>query len=362
MDWLKYMKKIKVHINDNKKQQDYIIFIGVGLIEKIGSLINGAKYTKAVIVTDRNVPTSLAKSLRAALPIEASVAALDAGEQQKDLKSVQKVWEKLQNFGCDRKSLVINIGGGVIGDIGGFAASTFMRGIDFLQIPTTLLAQVDAGVGGKVGINFLGIKNLIGSFRQPIAVIIDVGALSSLPKREFVSGFGEIIKHGAIADKKYFQFATSKKPQEFSQQELIKIIEKSCQIKARLVSRDEKEEGPRRLLNFGHTVGHAIEALSQEISHPLLHGEAVSIGMAAEGRISKLLGLLSDEEYANLEQSIIQAGLPIEVPGFNVNEIMEKIKSDKKNEKGETNWTLLQNIGKAIYNQKVDDSIVRKAL
>ena len=287
--------------------------------------------------------------------------ALPSGDNQKNIENAQKIWAALLDFGCDRKSLVINIGGGAIGDLGGFAASTYMRGIDFLQIPTTLLAQVDASVGGKVGINFAAVKNLISSFQQPIAVIVDSDILSTLPQREFISGFAEIIKHGLIADKKYFQSVTSKKPQEFSQDELIDIISRSIQIKADIVSQDEKEKNTRKLLNFGHTIGHAIEAISQEMEKPLLHGEAISIGMIAEGKISKILGLLSDKEYTILEQSLIKAGLPTTLSSP-VNNVLEKIKSDKKNVKGETKFTLLENIGKAVINKSVDESTIRKAL
>lgn len=355
------MKKIEVSISNNNHIQ-YPIFIGVGLLEKINALVDTAKYSKTVIVTDKNIQLSLVQNLQSAIPIANSVVILDSGEQQKDLRNVQKVWKALKDSGCDRKSLVINLGGGVIGDIGGFAAATFKRGIDFLQIPTTLLAQVDASVGGKTGINFLGIKNLIGTFQQPIGVICDVDTLSTLPHREFVSGFAEVIKHGLIADKNYFKLVTAKKPQDFSQKELIKIIEKSCQIKVGIVTQDEKENGLRKLLNFGHTIGHAIESLSQKTDNPLLHGEAVSIGMVAEGKISNLLGLLSGEEYKQLEQAIKKAGLPIKVSGLEVNQILEKIISDKKNEKGQINWTLLQGIGRAIFNQKVDDSIVVSVL
>lgn len=354
------MKKIKVHTK-NDRRQDYPIFIGVGLLEKINSLVDVSKYSKAVIVTDRNIPSSLIKNLQSALPIANSVVVLDSGEQNKDLDYVKEVLKTLNNFGCDRKSLVINLGGGVIGDIGGFAASIFMRGIDFLQIPTTLLAQVDASVGGKVGVNFLGIKNLIGTFQQPIAVIIDIDILSTLPQREFISGFAEIIKHGLIADKKYFELVTAKKPQDFSQQELIEIIEKSCQIKIDIVAQDEKESGLRKLLNFGHTIGHAVETISLESNKPLLHGEAISIGMIAEGQISKLLGLVSTEEYKIIEESLIKAGLPtiLEVP---VDKVLEKIKSDKKNVKGESKFTLLEGIGKAVINKTVDEPTIRKAL
>ncbi len=353
-------RKINVHIK-NDSRQDYPISIGVGLLEQINSLIDITKHSKAVVVTDRNIPSSLVKNLQSALPITNTVVVLDSGEQNKDLDNVKEVLKVLKDSGCDRNSLIINLGGGVISDIGGFAASIFMRGIDFVQIPTTLLAQVDASVGGKVGINFLGIKNLIGTFQQPVAVIIDIDILSTLPQREFISGFAEIIKHGLIADKKYFRIVTAKKPQDFSKLELIEIIQKSCQIKIDIVTEDEKEDGIRKLLNFGHTIGHAVEAISLQTDKPLLHGEAISIGMFVEGQISKLLGLLSDEENKIIEQSLIKAGLPttLVVP---VDEVLEKMKSDKKNIKGETKFTLLEGIGKAVINKTVDESVIRKAL
>lgn len=337
------------------------IFIGSDLLKDISSLVDFTKYTKVVIVTDNNVPKSLVSKLKSAIPTENLVISINSGEQNKNLATVQKIWEALADFGCDRKSLVINIGGGVIGDIGGFVAATFMRGIDFIQIPTTLLAQVDASIGGKVGINSQGIKNLIGSFQQPVAVIIDTDTLKTLPKREFISGFAEIIKHGLIADEKYFQLVTSKRPLEFSQEELVEIIERSCRIKADIVTKDEKEGGSRKLLNFGHTIGHAVEAISQEGEKPLLHGEAISIGMIAEGKISRLLGLLSEEEYKTLEQALIRAGLPIS-QNLLADEILKKIKSDKKNIKGETKFTLLEDIGKGIIDQTVDESIIRKVI
>ena len=351
----------KINLKINEKQKDYTIFIGTKIVKDLASLIDCANYSNALIVFDTNIPQVLPEQLQAALPIKSFKISLPSGDNQKNIENVQKIWAALLDFGCDRKSLVINIGGGAIGDLGGFAASTYMRGIDFLQIPTTLLAQVDASVGGKVGINFAAVKNLIGSFQQPIAVIVDIGILSTLPQREFISGFAEIIKHGLIADKKYFQSVTSKKPQEFSQDELIDIISRSIQIKADIVSQDEKEKNTRKLLNFGHTIGHAIEAISQEMEKPLLHGEAISIGMIAEGKISKILGLLSDKEYTILEQSLIKAGLPTTLSSP-VNNVLEKIKSDKKNVKGETKFTLLENIGKAVINKSVDESTIRKAL
>lgn len=338
------------------------IFVGSKVINKIGSLIDFTKYTRALIVTDKNIPNVFVKNLQVALPIEASIVYLEGGEQYKNLKSVQEIWKSLIKGNYDRKSVVVNLGGGVIGDVGGFAASTFMRGIDFVQIPTTLLAQVDAGIGGKVGINFLGGKNLIGSFQEPAGVIIDIDTLESLPEREFLSGFAEIIKHGAIADRKYFQFVTSKKPLDFSRKELMEVIKGSLKIKMRIVSKDKKEKGLRKLLNFGHTIGHAVESLSQKTQSPLSHGEAVSIGMAAEGKISNLVGLLSNEDYENLKQSLAYSGLPTTMPPFSTSRLLGKMKSDKKNKKGKINWTLLKNIGEAVVDQDVNNLVVRKVL
>ena len=217
-------------------------------------------------------------------------------------------------------------------------------------------------IGGKNGIDFSNVKNLIGTFNQPIGVIIDVQTLSSLPKREFLSGFAEIIKHGLIKDRKYFEKVTSKHPLEFNQDTLIDIIERSCKIKAEIVEADEIENGPRKLLNFGHTIGHAIESLSLESSTPLLHGEAISIGMLAGAKISHLMDLLSLSDLQRIKQSLINAGLPISTESIEINKVLEKIKSDKKNEKGKVNFTLLQEIGKAVYNQNVPDEVIIQAI
>ncbi len=354
------MQEIKVKINE--KQKDYTIFIGTKIIQNLTSLIDCASYSNALIVTDKNIPQELLRQLQLVLPIKSAKVFLQSGDKQKNIENVQKIWQALLDFGCDRKSLVINIGGGAIGDLGGFAASTYMRGLDFLQIPTTLLSQVDASVGGKVGINFEGIKNLVGTFQQPIAVIIDVDTLVSLPKREFISGFAEIIKHGIISDKEYLQIVTSKKPEDYSKKELVEIIKKSCQIKANIISADEKEEGSRKLLNFGHTIGHAIESLSLNSDFPLLHGEAISIGMFIEAKISKALGLISSKDLELIKNVLLNAGLPVSFIKFKTEDILSRIKSDKKNIKGKVNFTLLKGIGQAIYDQTPSESIISQAL
>jgi 3-dehydroquinate synthase len=344
------------------EQKDYTIHIGTGALEKIGLLYDFGQYSKLFIVTDDCVGPLLLEKLMTALPAEASSIVLPAGEKQKNIDNVQKVWTALHHAGCDRKSLVINLGGGVIGDIGGFATSTFMRGIDFLNIPTTLLSQVDASVGGKTGFNFDGIKNLVGSFNQPVGVVIDPRTLVTLPEREFVSGFAEIIKHGLVQSKQHLEQATAKRPLEFTPDELIDIITESCRIKLGIIEDDIHEGGTRKLVNFGHTIGHAIEALSLETDTLLLHGEAVSIGMVAEAMISARLGLLPADDLERVKQALQNAGLPITVKGQRLEDILKKMQSDKKNSGGQLNFTLIDGIGHALYNKKVPQPVVTEAV
>lgn len=353
------MKNIAVNIKASS-EVTYELVIGEGLLEKVSDLFDFSIYTNIAIVTDSNLKKYTEK-LKNNLHIKALVIELNPGEENKNIKNVQLVWQKLIDSGFDRKSLLINLGGGVITDIGGFAASTYMRGIDFINIPTTLLSQVDASIGGKTGINFSKVKNLIGSFSQPKAVIIDVRTLSTLPDREFSSGFAEIIKHGLIQNREYFNFITSKLPREFSDEELIEIIATSCKIKKNIVEKDAKETGARKLLNFGHTIGHAIEALGLETTTPLLHGEAISIGMVAEAKLSNLSGLISEEDLKLIENSITKIGLSFKT-NLNQASIIEKIKTDKKNERQTINFTLLKNIGEALINQKPSDGLVIEAL
>jgi 3-dehydroquinate synthase len=237
-----------------------------------------------------------------------------------------------------------------------------MRGMDCLHIPTTLLAQIDSSIGGKTAIDFDGVKNLVGVFSQPTTVIIDIATLGTLPKREFLSGFGEIVKHGLISDRGYLQRVTSKHPEEFSNAELEKIVSDSCQIKARVVENDETESGPRKALNFGHTIGHAIESLSLDTDSPLLHGEAISIGMAVESDISAHAGLLPSKDAKTIKELLRKSGLPTTCPRHNTNAIISKLRSDKKNEFGSICFTLLVGIGNAVWNQTVDGAIVVGAL
>lgn len=351
------MKTIVVKTAPAPDSLESKVQIGTNLLADLATICQLAQYTNLFILTDEKIAEAVLPLVNN-LPKEPVIIRINAGEKEKTIDTVQYIWKKLQEHKCDRKSLLINLGGGVVGDMGGFVASTYMRGIPFIQVPTTLLAQVDASIGGKVAINFNGIKNLIGTFQQPKAVIIDTKTLDSLPDREFLSGFAEIIKHGLIADKEYFLQVTSKKPREFSQEELATIIARSVEIKQSIAENDPTEMGQRKLLNFGHTIGHAIESIAQNTNKPLLHGEAVSIGMAAEARLSEANGLLSSADTLLIKTSLEKAGLPVVYHIENKDLLLEKMQADKKNTGGKIMWTLLQQIGKGIYNQELSKEFI----
>ena len=268
----------------------------------------------------------------------------------------------MREAGCDRKSLVVILGGGVVGDMAAFAASTYMRGVAFAQVPTSLVAQVDSSVGGKAGFDFDGIKNLIGTFAQPAAVIIDTDTLETLPERELVAGFAEMFKHGLIRDAEYFTHLSQKPPKDYTAAQLADFIARSVRLKSEIVANDEREAGERKIVNFGHTVGHAVEALSWESREPLLHGEAVAIGMVVEAELSQFKGYLSAQDVQRIRQVLGAAGLPTAVPAYPIEKLFEKMAMDKKNERGKVLFTLLKRIGEAIYNETVSDDVLRRTL
>jgi len=351
------------------------IIIGKNLLSKINQLFDFSQFSKIAILTDVNIQISLMSQIN---QIEKSLhkklikIIIPAGEKQKNIETMKKIWEKMFDKNLDRQSLLINLGGGVVCDMGGFAAATFMRGINFLNIPTTLLAQVDASVGGKTGIDFMGLKNGIGVFKNPIGVIIDVETLKTLPRRELIAAFGEIIKHGIISGQEHFDLVTSKKPEEFNQDELIEIIEQSIKIKLNIVEKDPKEKNLRKVLNFGHTIGHAIESLSWKTDKPLLHGEAVAIGMIAERNLARLCQPPHNPACRQtgvggctaelIEKALVNAGLPTKIKDIKSEDIMKKILSDKKNSSGKINWSLPKKIGEVLVNVNIREDLVIKAI
>jgi 3-dehydroquinate synthase len=348
-----------ITIAPKQQKNTYTITIGTDILAEIQNIFSLKNYSKIIILTDTNLEKFWLSTLSRALPKDHETIIINPGEKEKNITTVQTIWKQLFSFGCDRKSLIINLGGGVICDMGGFAASTYMRGIDCINIPTTLLAQVDASIGGKTGFDYIGIKNLIGSFTQPRAVIIDTKTLQTLPKRIFIEGFAEIIKHGLIQDRAYFDFVTKKLPTEYTLEELQTIIARSCEIKAQIVNEDEYESGKRKLVNFGHTIGHAVESLSLETANPLLHGEAISIGMIAEAKLSAMMGYITANDVSAIQEKLSRAGLPTTMPNMNQKQLFEKIAMDKKNNYGKIKWTLLKHIGEAIYDIEIPTNYIK---
>jgi len=265
-----------------------------------------------------------------------------AGEENKNIDFCIGIWRMLIDFGADRNSLLINVGGGVVTDMGGFAASTFKRGIDFVQVPTTLLSQVDASVGGKTGIDMDHLKNIIGTFAQPKAVFIDTNFIKTLPQRQLVSGFAEMLKHGLIADRTYFNLLKEASPEAIDPV----LIHRSVEIKNNIVLQDPEEKGLRKILNFGHTIGHAVETFSlKNNKNALLHGEAIAIGMICEAFLSAQKTGLPPAELEEIVKTFNRSYEKHTIKEASFPALIQLMKSDKKNASGEINCSLLTQIG-----------------
>lgn len=285
---------------------------------------------------------------------------LAPGEENKTISSVTAVWEFLSNKGADRKSLLINVGGGMLTDLAGFAASTFKRGIDFVNVPTTLLSQVDASVGGKTGINFNGLKNEIGTFREPAAVFIHSPFLKTLDRKNFLSGFAEMIKHGLIHDPGHLNELRSFDLESIDYRKLQDIIRHSADVKSYFVSNDPYEKNIRKALNFGHTFGHAVESLCMERKQPVLHGYAVAWGMVAELYLSTALSGFPGQETLRIGRWIKELYGTFTSDPDDFDRICELMKHDKKNE-GDINFTLLSEVGRFVINQSCPGDVLRHA-
>lgn len=285
-----------------------------------------------------------------------------AGENNKKIESVAKIWQFLSENGGDRKSLLINIGGGMLTDLAGFAATTFKRGVDFLNVPTTLLSQVDASVGGKTGINFNGLKNEVGTFKEPVAVIINTDFLKTIDHENFISGFAEMIKHGLIYSPKHFAELKDFDFENIDYNLLEEIIEHSVNVKVYFVSNDPTEQNIRKALNFGHTAGHAFESLAMEQNRPILHGYAVAFGMIAELFLSVEKCNFPLNEFENITDWLLQVYGKFEIKESDYNRLYELMTHDKKNESGRINFTLLPEIGKFEINQNCEKELIFKML
>lgn len=359
------MPVLKVKVK--RENTSYPIIIKQNAINGICKHIDLSRYSSIFCISDSNVAPVYLEKIKKIINekyenIAYNSSVFKAGEKNKNIDTCLKIYEEMAKARFDRKGIVINIGGGVVTDMGGFIASTYQRGTDFLNISTSILGMVDASIGGKLGINIETLKNYIGLYNHPRIVIMDINTLKTLPQREFVSGFAEIIKHGIIKDEEYFNFVSSKKPREFTVKELTSIIEISCKIKSFCIENDERENGLRKILNFGHTVGHAIESIKLNTKKPLLHGEAIALGIVAESKISQLLGRISQKEFQKIENTLKAASLPTRISPIRYRDLEKKMLNDKKNFNKKLKWILIDEIGQATWDNEVPSSIVRKGI
>ncbi|MCD8339908.1 MAG: 3-dehydroquinate synthase [Burkholderiales bacterium] len=352
-----------IELRVDVKDYPYSIFLGRRIFSQLAKELKKLEPTSVLIVTNTTIaPIYGEKILRVCSAVcRSEIIALPDGEQFKTWSVTSLVLDKLAEMKADRRTVVVALGGGVVGDTAGFAASIYMRGIRFIQVPTTLLAQVDSSVGGKTGVNMKAGKNMIGTFHQPAAVISDTEVLKTLPKREVSAGIAEIIKHGLLADKVYFEEVEKKidKLYELDPSTTASIVAGSCRIKAKVVAADAKEEGERAKLNLGHTFGHAIEKMMGFGNW--LHGEAIGCGCVLAAQMSKELGTLEDEDCNRVMKLIETAKLPTKVPGLPVEAFIHAMKSDKKTAGGVIRFILMDGIGNS-YIKEVDENLLRKVL
>ncbi len=358
------MRQVKVPL----QERSYSIFIGGGLLARLGAECAKLKLGhRCAVISDRNVAHRYARTAMASLKaagFDPVLITVPAGETAKSLKTVQACYDQLASHRLERKSMIVALGGGVVGDLAGFVAATYLRGVPFVQVPTTLLAQVDSSVGGKVGVNLEAGKNLVGAFYQPKLVLCDLDTLRTLPKREFRSGMAEVIKYGIIYDRALFERLERHLPGllKLDPKLLGEVVGRCCEIKADVVGQDETETGLRAILNFGHTIGHAIE---NSIGYgKYLHGEAISIGQVVATELSsKVLGLCAGSAE-RIRDLFCRAGLPTEIrlTAAQRAKLLDAMKLDKKVSGGEIKFVLAEEIGKVIWGLKVPEGLVERFL
>jgi 3-dehydroquinate synthase len=331
-------------------ERSYSIAVGSKLLDTPASFEALARGSSAVIVSNETVAPLYAERLAAALVglyPKVTAVLLPDGEAHKTWQTLQTIFDAMLAAQCDRSTTVFALGGGVIGDLAGFAAACYMRGVAYVQVPTTLLAQVDSSVGGKTGVNHASGKNMIGAFHQPLAVVADVDVLESLPDRELVAGLAEVVKYGAIADDGFLDWIDASLPALLARDKpaLVEAITRSCRIKAEVVASDERESGLRAILNFGHTFAHAIETGTGHGTW--LHGEAVGCGIAMAADLSARLGLIAPAHAARIARIVAAAGLPLRAPPLDLERYLELMRMDKKAEAGQIRFIVLEAPGKA---------------
>ena len=351
-------------INIQFDERSYPIYIGEGLISNYELISQHILGKKVAIITNETVADIYLKTLMETVSTHKELISiiLPDGESYKSKDSLDSIYAQLLENKADREITLIALGGGVIGDITGFAAATYMRGVNFIQIPTTLLSQVDSSVGGKTGINHPLGKNMIGAFYQPKCVISDMNVLKTLPSRELSAGLAEVIKYGLIRDNKFFEWLEShiQYLMEMNPKYLIEAVQRSCENKAAVVEADEFESGIRAILNLGHTFGHAIE-VAQGYGN-WLHGEAVGAGMVMAAKLSQSMGWLADKDVGRIVALIKKAGLPTEPPKISVKKYMELMMLDKKTKDGQINLVLQKSIGDAVLTNQYDPKKLHQIL
>lgn len=330
-------------------ERSYQIYFGQNILVEIGSLCRNVHAGRNVAVVTNPVVSSLYFEPVHSSLVDAGFAVhrieIPDGEEYKNIETLKNIYDRLIDAGMDRGSLLVALGGGVVGDVAGFAAATYLRGIPFVQVPTTLLAQVDSSVGGKTGINHEKGKNLIGAFYQPRVVIIDLATIDTLPEREYLSGLAEVAKYGIVLDRKLFDYMLAHTDKLLLRDKdcLLSAIQCSCSIKAAIVEKDEKESGLRAVLNYGHTIGHAVETLTEYKKYT--HGEAVAIGMAQAAKFSEALGVSSSADTARIIALLKALHLPVEIPRFGITAYVDALLRDKKVKEGGINFVFNKGIG-----------------
>ncbi len=355
------MKKVKVRLGSNS----YEVNIGSGLLMQAGHQLKESGFSdKLVIITNPVVKRLYGEALEQNLTREGFrviILSVPDGEEQKSLENVGRLCHELSNFYAERTTPILALGGGVIGDLAGFVAATYLRGVPLIQIPTTLLAQVDSSIGGKVAVNHDQLKNKIGAFYQPRLVISDISILRTLPPKELANGLAEVIKSAVVWDKEFFTYleANLDRIQSLSDRELEETVYRSVKIKAEIVEKDERDMGLRSILNYGHTIGHAIESAAD---FKVSHGEAVAVGMLAAARISNRLGVLDINEIARLRSLIKRANLTTEMPELDLEQVVQAVRHDKKILEGKIRFVLPKAIGDVFITDEVSLSLVGEVL
>jgi 3-dehydroquinate synthase len=348
--------------------RSYEIKVGRGLLSELGAHCARLKPgNRCAVISDRNVAPIFAKKVQLSLKragFDSVLITVPPGETAKSLKVVERCYDALTKHRLERKSFIVALGGGVVGDLAGFVAATYLRGIAFVQLPTTLLAQVDSSVGGKVGVNLKAGKNLVGAFHQPRVVLCDIDTLKTLPPREFRAGLAEVIKYGIIYDPALFGLLERELPRLLKREPKIleNVIARCCEIKAEVVGQDETESGLRAILNFGHTIGHAIENISGYGKY--LHGEAISIGQIAAAKISAAMLSLPAMEVERVRALFQAAGLPaqIQLSAAQRKKLFAAMRLDKKVSAGEIKFVLAKKIGETTWGHRVPESVIEAAL